>query len=116
MNEWEGVLEKLTSGTRVEIVKDIGNGWSKVDYLSDVGYIKNTVLECNNKTELSKYPTRKTISEVALRSDRKVAKSTKVGMIPSDTLFTLLAKDKKWAYVKYNGDKYYVWKAKTTVK
>jgi N-acetylmuramoyl-L-alanine amidase CwlA len=116
MNEWEGVLEKLTSGTRVEIVKDIGNGWSKVDYLSDVGYIKNTVLECNNKTELSKYPTRKTISEVALRSDRKVAKSTKVGMIPSDTLFTLLAKDKKWAYVKYNGDKYYIWKAKTTVK
>ena len=116
MNEWEGVLEKLTSGTRVEIIKDIGNGWSKVKYLTDVGYIKNTALEPNNKTDLSKYPTRKTTADVVLRSDRKVSKTTNVGSIPSETLFTLLGKDKKWAYIEYYGAKYYVWKAKTTVK
>ena len=116
MNEWEGILEKLTSGTRVEIIKDIGNGWSKVKYLTDIGYIKNTALECNDKTALSKYPTRKTITEVALRSDRKVTKATKIETLQPDTLFTLLGKDKKWAYVKYNGGKYYVWKAKTSVK
>lgn len=116
MNEWEGILEKLTSGTRVEIIKDIGNGWSKVKYLTDIGYIKNIALECNDKTALSKYPTRKTIAEVALRSDRKVTKATKIETLQPDTLFTLLGKDKKWAYVKYNGGKYYVWKAKTSVK
>ena len=116
MNEWEGVLEKLTSGTRVEIVKDVGIGWSKVKYLTDVGYIKNTALDTNDNTDLSKYPTRKATADVVLRNDRKVSKATNVGSIPSETLFTLLGKDNKWAYIKYSGAKYYVWKAKTTVK
>ena len=78
--------------------------------------IKNTVLKYKDGKGLSKYPTRKTTAEVALRTDRKVSKSTKVKMISADTLFTLLGKDNKWIKIKYEGEKYYIWKAKTTVK
>lgn len=116
MNEWEGVLDVFEIGTQVKIVKDIGNGWSKVQYLGKTGYVKNAALAYNNKTPLSVYPTRKATEKVVLRSDRKVSKSTKRGVIEADTLFTLLAKDDKWAYINYGGIKYYVWKAKTTVK
>lgn len=116
MNDWEGILEEFPEGTKVEITKDIGNGWSRVKYVNKTGYTKNTALQYNNGTDLSKYPTRKTTSEVALRSARKVTKSTKVDTIPADTLFTLLGKDDKWAYIEYYGNRYYVWKAKTSVK
>lgn len=115
-NDWCKSLETFNKGQKIDIVKDIGNGWSKVKYCGEVGYIKNTVLKYNDGTDLSGYVTRKTTAEVALRTDRKVNKSTKVKTVPADTLFTLLGKDSKWAKIKYEGEKYYVWKSKTTVK
>lgn len=115
MNEWEGVLDTFADGSHIEIIKDMGNGWSKVKYVGDIGYMKNTALKYS-KGKLSAYPTRKTTTVVALRSKRKVAKSTLVMKVHDNTLFTLLAQDDKWVYGIYKGKKYYIWRNKTTVK
>lgn len=116
MNEWEGYYRKVTPSQKVKIVKDVSNGWSRVSFNNHTGYIKNTCLKLDDGTELSKYPTRHTIKTVALRSDRKVAKSTKVGSLEPNTDFILRGKDSKWAYIKYQNEFYYVYKSKTNVK
>ncbi len=115
MNDWEKKIVTLKVDTRIEVVKDINNGWSKVKYGTKVGYVKNSALK-HDSLYLSKYALRKTTDKVVLRSDRKVDKSTAVITIPKDTQFILLGKDDKWAKIKYENEIYYVWKAKTNVK
>jgi len=116
MNEWDGYYRKVTPSQKVKVIKDVNNGWSRVSFNNHTGYIKNTCIHLDNGKELSTYPTRHTTKKVALRNDRKVAKSTKVGNLEPNTEFILRGKDDKWAYIKYQGDYYYVYKSKTNVK
>lgn len=115
MNDWEKKVRSFKVDTTIEVIKDIGNGWSKVKYGTKSGYTKNSAIKLDNG-KLSHYAIRKTISDVVLRSDRKVSKDTAVITVPKDTKFTLLGKDDKWAKIKYENEIYYVWKAKTNVK
>lgn len=115
-NNWQGEYCKLSTSTKIKVIKDIGNGWSRVEYANSKGYVKNSCIRMNNGDILSKYPIRKATKKVALRKERNKKPSSKVGSITKGTKFELRGKDNKWAQIKYKGKLYYVWKARTTVK
>lgn len=108
MNDWCKKSKRLKIGAVVDIIRDIGNGWSR----TKDGFIKNSALS----GDFSEYAIRKTTQEAIFRNDRVVSKSTEVITVPRGTKFTFLGKDDKWVKLKYKGEIYYVTKAKTTVK
>ena len=115
MNDWEPKVITLSPDSRITILKDVGNGWSKAQYELNVGFVKNSAITVD-KGVLSAYKICHTTSSVALRTDRVVSRKTKVMTLPASTKFIFLGKDAKWVKCKYQGKKYYLWKAKTSVK
>jgi len=93
----------LAKGTTVEYVKDQNNGWSKVSYNGNTGYVKNSCIDKGT----SKYKKGVTTSKTSLRTGMLVAKSTDTSVVaPKGKKVTVISSitapdGRKWCQIKY---------------
>ena len=94
-----GKIKTLDNGTIVSIIKDEGNGWSKVWHNGKVGYMKNTALKY---VGLSKYKTTKLNHDAyARKSNSKTSK--KIKLFKKGTTVKIICKRKYWSNVVVDG-------------
>lgn len=97
-------LFKLDNGTHVSILKDCGNGWSKVWYKGVKGYIKNTAL---NLIATSNYP-KATLKHNAVMRKSNSKMSKKIKTLKKGTILKVICKRKYWSNIVYEGKSYWV--------
>lgn len=94
-----GKHRSLDNGTYVSLIKDCGNGWSKVWYNGDVGYIRNGGLSL---VGLSGYKNAKVKVKAYLRTSNRKA-SKKISTVAAGTSIKVICKRKYWTMVIVNG-------------
>lgn len=91
----KGVITKLDSGIYVNLMKDLGDGWSKVYYKGKTGYMKNTAF---NLIGLSAYPKKKVKVKSYIRKRNKKS-SKKIGTIKAGETVNIVTKRKYWTNI-----------------
>lgn len=101
-------LGKVSGGTKVEIIGQLPNGWSKIDYEGQVGYIKSEYLNvAENVDDVQIIGTVTATANVNVRAAAS-QNATKLGVaIEGDTL-DLIAREGDWCKVVYDGQVGYI--------
>ena len=96
-------LGVLAKGTNVDVIS-INNGWAKIKYNGNYGYISSTYIKAVT-TETSDL---KIVTEsVNLRSEKSWS-SSKITVINKNEKVKVISQDKEWTYVEYNSKKGYI--------
>ena len=101
-------LGRVTAGTRVTIIEQLVNGWSKIEFEGEEGYIKSEylyVLESVADVEIIGTVTANT--KVNVRS-QATTDSTKVGVAVQGDTFDLVAYEGDWCKIVYEGQIAYI--------
>ena len=101
-------LGRVTAGTRVKIIEQLVNGWSKIEFEGKEGYIKSEylyVLESVADVEIIGTVTANT--KVNVRS-QATTDSTKVGVAVQGDTFDLVAYEGDWCKIVYEGQIAYI--------
>ncbi len=101
-------LGRVTAGSRVRIIEQLVNGWSKIEYEGAEGYIKSEylyVLESVADVEIIGTVTANT--KVNIRS-QATTDSTKVGVAVAGETFDLVGYEGDWCKIVYEGQIAYI--------
>lgn len=101
-------LGRVTAGTRVKIIEQLVNGWSKIEFEGKEGYIKSEylyLLESVSDVEIIGTVTANT--KVNVRS-QATTDSTKVGVAVQGDTFDLVAYEGDWCKIVYEGQIAYI--------
>lgn len=101
-------IDKITSGTKVEVLEQKLNGWSKVKVNGNEGYIKSEYLNLINAVNSADV-----IGNVTATSNVNVRASASedgdwLGLLAGGTSVELLAEENGWCKINYNGQIGYV--------
>lgn len=101
-------LGKLQVGTRVEVLEQKANGWSKIVYEGKEGYIKSEFLSlAESAAGVETIGTVTAIDNVNVRTSASQA-AEKLGVVTSGETLELIANEGEWCKVIYNGQIGYV--------
>ncbi len=101
-------LGKITAGTKVKVIEQLVNGWSKIEYEGKEGYIKSEylyVLESVENVEVIGTVTAAT--KVNVRS-QATTDSSKIGVAVEGESFDLVAYEGDWCKIVYEGQIGYI--------
>lgn len=101
-------IDKITGGTKVEVLEQRVNGWSKVKVNGNEGYIKSEFLRV-----ITVVGSGDAIGTVTATSNVNVRESAsenaeRLGMLAGGTEVDLLAEENGWCKINYNGQIGYV--------
>lgn len=101
-------VDKITSGTKVEILEQKVNGWSKVRFDKKEGFIKSEFLQLLNAAN-----TAEVIGTVTATSNVNVRmqaseNADRLGVLAGGEMVDLLGKENGWCKINYNGQIGYV--------
>lgn len=101
-------LGKVTGGTKLEVLEQKVNGWSKVMFNGKEGYIKSEFLQTEESAA-----GQKTIGSVKATTNINVRASAsetaaKLGVLTGGDSAELIANEGDWCKIKYNGQVGYV--------
>lgn len=104
-------LGKISGGTQVQVLEQRVNGWDKVDYEGQEGYIKAEYLEVTASVESAS--DQETTGKVTALSNVNVRASAsetanKLGMITGGDTAELISNEGDWCKINYNGQVGYV--------
>lgn len=101
-------LGQITTGTRIQVQEVLVNGWTKVLYNRNDGYIKSEFLQMEENPEnLEIIGTVTAIKGVNIRSQASTS-ATKLGMLNVGTSLDWLGDEGDWCMVVYNNQVAYV--------
>ncbi|MBR6666234.1 MAG: SH3 domain-containing protein [Lachnospiraceae bacterium] len=101
-------VDKVTAGTKVEVLEQKVNGWSKVKIGKAEGYIKSEYLQLLNTA--SKEPVVGTVTATSNVNVRTAASETadRLGVLAGGEAVDLLGRENGWCKINYNGQVGYV--------
>ena len=101
-------VDKITGGTKVEVLEQKVNGWSKVKVNGKEGYIKSEFLRLI--TVVSSEAAIGTVTATSNVNVRESASETaeRLGTLAGGTTVDLLAEENGWCKINYNGQIGYV--------
>ena len=101
-------VDKVTAGTKVEVLEQKVNGWSKVKIGKAEGYIKSEYLQLLNTA--SKEPVVGTVTATSNVNVRTAASETaeRLGVLAGGEVVDLLGRENGWCKINYNGQIGYV--------
>lgn len=101
-------VDKVTAGTKVEVLEQKVNGWSKVKIGNAEGYIKSEYLQLLNTA--SKEPVVGTVTATSNVNVRTAASETadRLGVLAGGEVVDLLGRENGWCKINYNGQIGYV--------
>jgi uncharacterized protein YgiM (DUF1202 family) len=101
-------VDKITAGTKVEILEQRVNGWSKVKFDNTEGFIKSEFLQllnvANNEAVIG---TVTATSNVNVRMNPS-EDADRLGVLAGGEVVDLLARENGWCKINYNGQIGYV--------
>ena len=101
-------LGKVTGGTKVEVIEQRVNGWSKIDFNGKEGYIKSEFLDvaesATNAQTIGTVTAKANVNVRATASEQ----GTKLGIVTGGETLELIDKEGDWCKVVYNGQVGYV--------
>ena len=101
-------LGKLLQGTKVEILEQKANGWSKIVYEGKDGFVKSEFLSIAESAEgVEIIGTVTAIDNVNVRATANQS-AEKLGVVTNGETLELIANEGEWCKVKYNGQIGYV--------
>lgn len=101
-------LGKVSGGTRIEVLEQRVNGWSKVLYNNKEGFIKSEFLQVEESAEgLQTTGKVKASTTVNVRSSASES-GAKLGVLAGGDMADLIAVEGDWCKIKYNGQAAYV--------
>ena len=104
-------LGKVSSGTKVQVVEQRANGWSKIVFEGKDGYIKSEYLQVEGSTASNAggdaIKTATAASNVNLRKEASQT-SEKIGVVVGGDTLEVLSENGEWSQVRYNGTVGYV--------
>lgn len=111
-------ITKIPGGTSVEVTEQRANGWSKVIFEGQEGFVKSEYLQITGTIEAGSGSTESenasdtntgesvgsvlAITNVNIRASANES-SEKIGVIPGGETAELLSKDNGWCQIRYNG-------------
>lgn len=104
-------LGKVTPGTKVQVLEQRMNGWTKVLYETKEGFIKSEYLELAESTESAEgVETTGTVTATTNVNVRAAASETaeKIGTLVGGDSAELIATENEWCKIKYDGQIGYV--------
>lgn len=108
---------KVAGGTQLEVLENRANGWSKVLFEGQEGYVKTEFLQITESTEGVQTPengdTSAGIGTVTANTNINIRASAnesseKLGVLVGGDSAELLAKEGDWCKIRYNGNVGYV--------
>lgn len=101
-------LGKVSGGTRIEVLEQRVNGWSKVLFNNKEGFIKSEFLQVEESAEgLQTTGKVKASTTVNVRSSASES-GAKLGVLAGGDTADLIAVEGDWCKIKYNGQAAYV--------
>ena len=101
-------VDKVTSGTKVEILEQRVNGWSKVKIGDKEGFIKSEFLQLlNTASDEAVIGTVTATSNVNVRMS-PAEDADRLGVLAGGEVVDLLARENGWCKINYNGQIGYV--------
>ena len=106
-------IGSLSKGLQVRILEEMANGWSKVDFEGEEGYIKSEYLEKTVITQNAETDTTKVIGTVTAKTNVRIRElpstdSERLGIFVEGQQLELLAVENGWCKVLYDGKVAYV--------
>ena len=107
-SEQSDKVDKISGGTKVEVVEQKVNGWSKVKFGNTEGYIKSEFLQLLNVA--SDVETIGTVTATSNVNVRMTPSETadRMGVLAGGETVDLLGRENGWCKVNYNGQIGYV--------
>lgn len=101
-------IGRVSGGTKIQVLEQLVNGWSKVIYENQEGYIMSKYLDVQESSE-----SYATIGKVVATDNINVraqagAESTKLGTLLNGEEADLIAVEGEWCKIKFNGQVAYV--------
>ncbi len=101
-------LGRLLQGTKVEILEQKANGWSKIVFEGKDGFVKSEFLSIAESAEgVETIGTVTAIDNVNVRASANQS-AEKLGIVTNGETLELIANEGEWCKVKYNGQIGYV--------
>lgn len=100
-------VDKITGGTKVEVLEQKVNGWSKVSVNGVEGYIKSEYLLVISANAGDAIGTVTAISNVNVRSSASES-GKRIGLLSGGTTVDLLGTENGWCKINYGGQVGYV--------
>lgn len=101
-------LGKVTTGTKVKVLEQLVNGWSKIDYEGKEGYIKSEFLDVmESVSDVETIGTVTATTKVNVRA-KATTESAKIGVAVEGESFELVAIEGEWYKVIYEGQIGYI--------
>ena len=104
-------LGKVAGGTRVQVVEQLANGWSKIVYEGKDGFIKSEYLQLEGTAASNAggdaIKTVKATTNVNMRKEASQT-SEKIGVVVGGDTLEVLSEANGWSQVRYNGTVGYV--------
>lgn len=101
-------IDKVTNGTKVEVLEQKVNGWSRIKVNGKEGYIKSEYLQLITVVSSDDAVGTVTAKEnVNVRSAASTS-SDRLGVLPGGTSVDLLSTEGEWSKINYNGQIGYV--------
>lgn len=101
-------LGKVTAGTKVKIIEQLVNGWSKIEYEGKEGYIKSEYLYVlESVADVEVIGTVTAATKVNVRS-QATTDSAKLGVAVEGESFDLVAYEGEWCKIVYEGEIGYI--------
>ena len=104
-------LGKVAGGTRVQVVEQLANGWSKIVFEGKDGFIKSEYLQVEGSTASNAggdaIKTVKATTNVNMRKEAS-QDSEKIGVVVGGDTLEVLSEANGWSQVRYNGTVGYV--------
>ena len=101
-------VDKVSTGTQVEVLEQRVNGWSKVSVNGKEGFIKSEYLQLiSTVNSADAIGTVTAIENVNVRA-AATTNSDRLGVLPGGTMVDLLAREGEWCKINYNGQAGYV--------
>lgn len=107
-SEQSDKVDKVTGGTKVEVLEQRVNGWSKVKFGNTEGYIKSEFLQLmNTATGMEVIGTVTASSNVNVRMSASES-ADRLGVLAGGEVVDLLGRENGWCKINYNGQIAYV--------
>ena len=104
-------LGKVSGGTRVQIVEQLANGWTKIVFEGKDGFIKSQYLQIEGSASANTggdaIKTVKATTNVNMRKEASQT-SEKIGVVVGGDTLEVLSEANGWSQVRYNGTVGYV--------
>ncbi len=96
-------IGKVPGSTKLEVIEQLANGWSKVKFEDKEGFIKSEYLQVDNAVQGGEFiGTVTATSNVNIRSEASESAS-KIGFVVGGDTVDLISRDNGWCKISYNG-------------